>query len=457
MKNIFLYIFCITTKLLLSAHANEFPEVTSSLSNLNPSAGALKNKVIDEGEKFIEHKLIDILKKQELEKREESKKDKQLVLFSSAKSIQPVSLVDSSNKANQLVYLGKKVKIPANWERVDPYNQQHRDHHKYLREEMYQRMEKMGIQSIAGGDVQDENVSALFYSTKYNICFFTTENILDFSIYSGEHLTQKAECDHEQKIVNEFIEDLNTTIGNRSTEILNIQECSPYFSKEKIRKLGGTATPLKCLLNIYANNKDLFEGISADLEEYEEKYEVNGISVEVFEEESRKIYNRLIEKKVFKDILNVEYEDELNAHVDIYNLILGWEDLCRSFSVTCALGACGNPEYGKEFYSAFILPFLDSLLMNPNNYYFNLSSFFTKDFGIEFALKRFHVIKFKAEGVNKIPAIALCGFKLNPQATIKPVVVKKMATTKPVVVKKVEPTKPLVVMKEEKKNNCVMM
>ena len=151
----------------------------------------------------------------------------------------------------------------------------------------------------------------------------------------------------------------------------------------------------------------LFEGISKKMQNCEKIKDDN----EYFEQRDN-IFDPLLEKKVFENVLKEEYQDDLDAYFDIYQLMLGWVDIDRSWLLTCQVGAIGNnKDYAEGFYSSFIFPFFNDLFFNEKKYYYNINSFFCNDFPREkYAQKRFLLIKFKGEGVELTSAMALCGY-----------------------------------------------
>ncbi|AIK97105.1 hypothetical protein [Candidatus Odyssella acanthamoebae] len=347
--------------------------------------------------------------------KENKGKGDQVVPSSPARKIRPTfQPVTLSVRKEVVNYLDKKVAIPTNFELIMLYNEYYRNGLKKSRQKMYQVMQKSGIEVIEKLDNQEENTSAIFYSNKYNICFFITEDIRHFLIFSQELLTQSSEKSTEPILVNKFITDLTETLNTPSMELLNTRHHMKFFDIVKLKKLG-FVSPLKCVSYIYNKNEIFFELISTEIEECEQRYKEHD-NEQLFNEECNLIYNALIEQQTFKDIIKEEYQTDLEALIDIYDLMLGWGDLSRSLLLTCRLGAYNSQQDGKEFYENFIFPFLDSLFMNLKDYYFNFNTFFNDEFKLTTEeSKRFHIVKYNVEGVNKTAGFALRGFKQKPQ------------------------------------------
>jgi hypothetical protein len=345
----------------------------------------------------------------------DKEKENQLVPSSPARKIRPTFQPSTLSVKTEVVnYLGKNVPIPNNFELIMLYNEYNLKVLKSSRQTLYENRKRNGMEVIERLDTQDEDISVILYSNKYNICFLITEDIRHFLVFSEELLTQSSEKSKEPVLVNKFITDLMETLSTPSMELLNTRQHLQFFDFIKLKKLG-FSSPLKCVSYIYSKNESFFEHISIELEECEKRYEEHG-KEQLLNEECMEVYNALIEKQIFKDIIKEEYQTDLDAHIDIYELMLGWGDLSKSLLLTCRLGAYNSQQDGKAFYENFIFPFLDSLFMNLKDYYFNFNTFFNDEFRLTTEeSKRFHIVKYKVEGVNKTPGFALRGFKPKPQ------------------------------------------
>lgn len=438
---------------------------------------------------------------------ENTNTERQLVLSSPAKKVRPMPVsLRSHNQLNQEVfmpgsehfqwgmlqqlsigkinYLGANVVIPENFHCVVPYNDLYRKKVQDSRQEMCKllapmtrneikaienktdkskadleryavlKKSEMEICKAGNGSILEEDTSVLFYSESGNLSVMITENINLFPIFFGELLTETPQIGKEQLIVNQFIKDLVKTLGTVSRPLLTTREYEyeNYLNFRKLQQIA-LSSPLRYILNIYDDHTNLFENIADELLKCEEKYEQNKvISYEasrlVYDKDRREVYKKLIEKNVFTSILNREYKDDVKAHENIYDLILGWKDLTDSLLLACLSGTYDaqkqtydTNERGTQFFNDFVFPILSSLFINQKGYFSDINTFYTNEFEAYLGDKLFLIIKFKAAGVNKVPALVFSGSQFSPRKMITPQ----------------QESKPQKAVATKQERNCVLM
>ncbi len=471
------------------------------------------------GERELESEVINI------DKRESKNSDSgnQLTLSLSAKKIRPMFHPLTSNVSKvSISYLDQKLPVPENFEVIMLYQDYYLKQLETSRETMRNELKKIGVNVIEPSDPSDENLSVILYSNKYNICFFITEDIRHFVIFSQKLLAQSSQKTKESVIVSNFITDLTETLNTPSMELLTTRQYMDFFDIARSETLG-FSSPLKYLIHIYNKNLDFFDTISKaigecekvsssrlknllnkekqNLESYREKLEeqfkkekqklesyrekleeqfkkdkesmeslrenleeqlkevkesieslhekleeqlkkvkesieilrekleeaiqeewlkrqryVTLINEKLFTKQCSLIYNNLIEKKIFEDVLKKDYQKDVVINSGLYDLTLGWGDLSNSLRLTCCLGAGEYRQEGEAFYENFIFPFIDSLFKDLQKNYLNFNTFFKDKFKVTTdETKRLIVVKFNVEGVNKTPGFALLGFKPTSQ------------------------------------------
>lgn len=347
--------------------------------------------------------------------REESDDEKQesdsapVVVFD-GRSIVPV--VSSSEKGGRQVisYLGAVVPTPRTFRKIGVD-----DHVRFLKDQMEETLKKMGVKNVQGIS-SPASSSSLFYSQKYNITFLMTADLTQFSLFQGWDLTQSAKGDKEKTMVNRFINDLIETISTPCAEVSSVGQLKKYIKPQIIEKAAQDKS-LSLFLNVfYKGNQDFFENILDDLDpdsSFKEDLRLKLKNGYKEENADQKIYERLVDKQIFSTLLKERYSRDLQVHIDVYQAILGWQDLHRSLILTCKVGSIGDTTYGEDFCNAFIYPFLDLLLIDSEQIYDSRSSFYNNTVeGLKENEGRFHVVKFKAPS-GVVPAIALFGSRKN--------------------------------------------
>ncbi|MBW8309556.1 MAG: hypothetical protein K0M45_07990 [Candidatus Paracaedibacteraceae bacterium] len=389
-------------------------------------------------------------------------KEKQLTPSSLIRKIRPTVEDQTIN------YLDQKVPIPDNFELIMLGENYYHKQLKTSREAMCHTLKKVGISVIDPLDRLEGNLSIIFYSHKYDICFFMTDDIRHFVFFSEELLAQSTKKTKESIIVNNFITDLMETLNTSSMELLTTRQYIDFFDTAKIKNLG-FSSPLKYLVHIYNKNLAFFDTISnaigkcekdraarlenllkkekVSIESFREQLEeqlkeqlkeekeskesfreqleeavqkewlkkqryVTLLNEKLFIKQCGLIYQTLIEKKIFEDVLREDYQKDVEINSGLYNLTLGWGDLSNSLRLTCSLGAGPHRQEGEAFYENFIFPFLDSLFSDLQKNYLNFNTFFKDKFEVTpDEIKRLIVVKIAPDNVNKSPVIALRGGK----------------------------------------------
>lgn len=107
-------------------------------------------------------------------------------------------------------------------------------------------------------------------------------------------------------------------------------------------------------------------------------------------------YARLIYQNVFTNLLVEEFQNDLDANKEVYDLTYNWHHLTESIVTT--LGFASTMDEGKAFYESIISPWLKKLFLNSNNYFYDISMFSFDNVGKSHYGTRVHMVKFKADG-----------------------------------------------------------
>lgn len=384
-------------------------EAVVSLGTLQPSSSQIldtQQEVLDK----VTASLRGVESDSDEEKENVSAGGSAMVVFD-GRSIMPV-VSDSGMGGGQIVsYLGAAVPTPRTFRTIGVD-----DHLRFLKEQMERRLTEMGVKNVQGVGSSRASASSLFYSERYNITFLMTADLAQFSLFYGWDLTQSAKGDKEKAMVNRFIHDLIATTSTACAEVSSVGQLKKYIKPDVVERAAQDKS-LGLFLNIfYKGNKDFFEGILDDLDpDSSFKEDLRSKLKDSYDEENadKEIYQRLVKKQVFSSLLKEKYTSDLQVHIDVYQAILGWQDLHRSLMLTCKVGSMGDVSYGEDFCNAFIYPFLDLLLIDPEQTYLSRSSFYNNSIdGLNQNEGRFHVVKFKAPS-GVVPAMALFGSKRN--------------------------------------------
>ena len=380
-------------------------EAVVSLGTSQPSSP----QIIDTRQEELD-KVAASLSDVESDAEEQGRPSAAMVVFD-GRSIIPAVSRSGRGGGQMVAYLGTIVPTPRTFRAIGVD-----DHVRFLKEQMERRLNEMGVKNLQGVSSARASGSSLFYSERYNITFLMTADLAQIKLFEGWDLTQSARGDKEKAMVNRFISDLIETTSTPSAEVSSVGQLKRYIKPEVVQQAARDKS-LSLFLNVfYRGNKDFFEGSLDDLDpDSAFKEDLRSKLKDGYNEEKadREIYQRLVERQIFSTLLREKYARNLQVHIDVYQAVLGWQDLHRSLMLTCKVGSIGDASYGEEFCSAFIYPFLDLLLIDPDETYDCRSSFYNNNVqGLKENEGRFHVVKFKAPS-GVVPAMALFGSKRN--------------------------------------------
>ena len=260
--------------------------------------------------------------------------------------------------------------------------------------------------------------SALCHSADHQTRLYLIGHIEDAMIYSEYVRVENPEINkHELSgIVDEIMEGFNEAL---SKPLKMIQTAHDFKNRLDIlamtNLLKPEKKPLTILLEIYQTNQGLFKDIAAkDLAgEIAHEQTKDG---DAFEEQYINNYRRLIDNKIFINILHEEHKHDFQTNKEIYDLINQWHFIAQTFAVTSLVGTPLDKNAGKSIYSNVMFPILNHIFLNQKGYYHSLQIF---SYTFQ-QTTRFNVIKLKVQGLPEIPAIVLCAFPPPPIVVQKP-------------------------------------